>query len=365
MTMAQSLRCLVATWDGAGNLLPILALIEALVGRGHDVHVIAHDVQRSQIEAVGGQFVGFATAPQFDQARSEFAGADFMAKFMAFDQAALGDVMSLARQLEPDVVLVDCMMPSALTAVKQAGYRTVAIVHALYSFFAAFLDGMFQRPIDSADVALAMSYQALDRDVEFPPNMVFVGPGRPAPKAPAWPRRAPGKPFVVASLSTGLQGQPGTQRRMLQTLCDALAGLDLEVLITTGRGHTPESFVAGDNTTLAQRVAHDLVLGEADLLITHAGHGTAMAGVRFGVPMLCLAPGADQPFNAARIAELGLGLSLDPLSPAEEIRAAVVRMLGDADFKARSRQFAARVAEQPGLEAASAAVEALAAAEAG
>jgi UDP:flavonoid glycosyltransferase YjiC (YdhE family) len=78
-----------------------------------------------------------------------------------------------------------------------------------------------------------------------------------------------------------------------------------------------------------------------------------------------LAPGADQPFNAARVAELGLGLSLDPLSSAEEIRAAVVRMLGDATFKARSRQFAARVAQQPGLEAASAAVEALAESRAG
>ena len=151
------------------------------------------------------------------------------------------------------------------------------------------------------------------------------------------------------------------QHQMLQTLCDALAGLDVEALVTTGRGHTPDSFVAGDNTTLAQRVVHDLVLGDADLLITHAGHGTAMAGVRYGVPMLCLAPGADQPVNAARVAELGLGLKLEPLSSAEEIRAAVVKMLGDPAFKARSREFAARVAEQPRLEAASAAVEALAA----
>jgi UDP:flavonoid glycosyltransferase YjiC (YdhE family) len=359
--MTSSLRCLVVTWDGAGNLLPILALTEELVGRGHAVHVLAHDVQRSQIEAAGVRFIGFATAPQFDQARGEFSGADFMAKFFAFDKAALDDVMGVARH----VVLVDCMMPSALTGVKQAGYRTVAIVHALYSFFMQVGDGVFQGPIDGADLALAMSYEAFDRDVEFPVNMVFVGPGRPAPKAPAWPRRIPGKPFVVASLSTGLQGQPGMQRQMLQTLCDALAGLDVEALVTTGRGHTPDSLVAGDNTTLAQRVAHDLLLGEADLLITHAGHGTAMAGIRFGVPMLCLAPGADQPFNAARVAELGLGLSLDPLSSAEEIRAAVVRMLGDATFKARSRQFAARVAQQPGLEAASAAVEALAESRAG
>jgi UDP:flavonoid glycosyltransferase YjiC (YdhE family) len=166
--------------------------------------------------------------------------------------------------------------------------------------------------------------------------------------------------LIVASLSTGLQGQEGLQQKMLQTLCDALAGLDVEALVTTGRGNAPDSFVAGANTTLAQRVAHDLVLGEADLLITHAGHGTAMAGVRFGVPMLCLAPGADQPLNAARVAELGLGLSLDPQSSSEEIRAAAAKMLGDPAFKARSREFAARVAEQPGVEAASAAVEALA-----
>jgi UDP:flavonoid glycosyltransferase YjiC (YdhE family) len=56
----MALRCLIATWDGAGNLLPILALTEELVGRGHAVHVLAHDVQRAQIEAAGGQFVGFS-----------------------------------------------------------------------------------------------------------------------------------------------------------------------------------------------------------------------------------------------------------------------------------------------------------------
>ena len=130
--------------------------------------------------------------------------------------------------------------------------------------------------------------------------------------------------------------------------------------MTTGRGGDPRSVEAGPNTTVERRVAHESVLGEADLLITHGGHGTVMAGARFGLPMLCLAPLADQPFNAAKVAELGVGVSLDPSAESGEIREAVLRLLADGALKERSRAFAAILEAEPGLEKAIVLVEALA-----
>ena len=60
------MRFLALTFDGAGNLPPLLGLIEALVAAGHSVDVLGHDTQRERIVAVGGRFVGFERAEQRD-----------------------------------------------------------------------------------------------------------------------------------------------------------------------------------------------------------------------------------------------------------------------------------------------------------
>ena len=353
------MRLLAATWDGAGNLEPVAAVIAALVERGHEVHVLAHDVQRPTLEAVGATFVPFETAPQWDQGVAGSMGEDPIATFTRFDPAASADLLALAKRFGPSVVLVDCMLPSALTAAKGAGYRTVACVHALYSFFCEYLGGLFRGPIDAADLALGLTYEAFDRGAETPPNLHFVGPVRRELEVSKWARRSPGRPLVVASLSTGRQGDG--QQPLLQRICDALAMLGVEALVTTGRGIAPETLRAGSDTVVERLVPHDAVLPQADLLITHGGHGTVMAALRYGVPMLCLAPRADQPLNAARVADLGLGLSLDPASSVEAISEGARTILANADFKTRSRAFAYDAAKSPGIETGIELVEALAA----
>jgi UDP:flavonoid glycosyltransferase YjiC (YdhE family) len=349
-------RLLIATWDGGGNLPPILALTTALAARGHEINVLGHDVQRSSIEAAAGVFVPFATAPQWDYGDPATLGA-LGGRFAGFDQTAKDDLIETAARLEPAAVLVDCMMPVSLSAAKPAGHRTVALVHAVYGNFAAIFGGRLRGPIDEADLALGMSYQAFDPETAVPPNFHFVGPLRLDLEAPAWKRRRPDGPLVLASLSTAYQS--AQQQDLLQRVCDALAALDVEALVTTGRGVAPDSLIAGVNTAVERMVPHASVLGYADLLVTHAGHGTVMAGVRFGVPMLCLPPTNDQPFNAARVAALGLGLALDPASPSEDIRGAAEQLLHDDATKRRSRQFAAEVSRSPGIESAVELVESL------
>jgi MGT family glycosyltransferase len=213
--------------------------------------------------------------------------------------------------------------------------------------------------MDGADLALGFTYRAFDEGVELPANLVFVGPARPSTTAPPWRRKAPGKPLVIASLSSGLQGDPNQYIARLQRICDALAGLDVEAVVTSGRGVDPATIAAGKNTTVVNLVPHDAVLPQAALLITHGGHGTVMAGVRYAVPMLCLAPLADQPANAARVAALGLGVALDPEASADAIGEGVRQLLGDPSFKARAAAFAAETSKEAGLEKAVEMIEAL------
>src|SRR5689334_5674631 len=127
--MGRPLRLLVATWDGAGNLPPILALVEALLRRGHIVHVLAHEVQRQSIEATGGAFLSFTAAAQIDHSQS--LGVNPLAALLAFDADASHDLLAACDLVGPDALLVDCLLPNVLRAAKRTGRPTVALVHVL------------------------------------------------------------------------------------------------------------------------------------------------------------------------------------------------------------------------------------------
>jgi UDP:flavonoid glycosyltransferase YjiC (YdhE family) len=101
--MGRPLRLIVATWDGAGNLPPILALVDALLRRGHRVHVLAHEVQREKIEATGAAFLSFDTAPQIDHGQS--LGANPLASLLEFDRDASNDLLAACDRLAPDALL--------------------------------------------------------------------------------------------------------------------------------------------------------------------------------------------------------------------------------------------------------------------
>lgn len=130
-------------------------------------------------------------------------------------------------------------------------------------------------------------------------------------------------------------------------------------IVTSGRAVAPEALIAGDNTKVFRFVAHEELLPSVDLLITHAGHGTVMAAVKFGVPMLCVPMGRDQLVIAARVAELGLGAIINPKATVEEIRHAAADVIANGEFRKRAREFAASIADHPGLDAASDLVESL------
>ncbi len=321
------------------------------------MEIICHDSQREQTLAAGATFNRYETVPQWDVGVPGWLGHDPMASFAKLNETSGADILAAAARLKPDVALIDCMLPAALILTRRGGFRTVALVHAAYSFFRAFGGGLCKGPIDAADLALGMTYPAFDRGQVFPPNLTFVGPLRPDIGVVRRSRSAPGKPFLVASLSTGYQ-TPG-QMDLLQHVCDAVSELDVEALVTTGRGIAPEALSVGPNTIVERHVPHDAVLHGADLLVTHGGHGTIMAGLRYGVPMLCLPPMADQPFNARKVEALGLGIALDPAASVEEIRASISRLLADQPLRDRALAFSAEVAAEPGVVKAVDLIEAL------
>ncbi len=63
-----------------------------------------------------------------------------------------------------------------------------------------------------------------------------------------------------------------------------------------------------------------------------------------GAAVISLPLGRDQPDNAARIAERGAGLRLDPNASTEEIAEAVRRVIEEPSFRAAARALGARIA---------------------
>ena len=364
-------KILMVTWDGSGNFRPERALVRGLVARGHSIHVLAHDSLRSQVKEDGAEFEPLHGVLQCDS-RDPLPPAEEMVFYLDNVWMAKGfglELLSALDRLSPNLLLVDVMLLQALVAARSTGIPTMVLNHTVHSLMTGVFGALFdsrlaeindyaaelgagsfpstQALIEGSQLVLVFSYRSFDPAETFPPNVVHVGPLRSASKTTnGWSRWMPDRPLVVVSLSTGYQDQAA----LLQRLCDALGNLNVEALVTTGRGVAPESLTAAANTTVVRFVAHEAVLGSADLLICHAGRGSAMAGATFGVPMLCFPMGRDQPMVAAIVAQLGIGSAASPEATAAEIERAIAKALDDAGARKRSRQYADSVAMHPGLD---------------
>lgn len=370
----RPLRVLMALWNGGGNVPPQRALARELRRAGHDVHVLTHDSLAVAFAADDCVFHGLATAPQWDSAApcGPNDEMDFIAQHISGSAAFAADFLSRHDALRPDVCVIDAMLVTTLDAAMQRSLRCVALNHIAWSpeglaqrFMSSITAGLpgrggngsFLGLLEEAPLTLSTSYAEFGTAVAAP-HIQFVGPIRePAATEAAWPRRFQERPFVLVSLSTNFQHQHAT----LRNICEALASLPLEVLVTTGRSLAPEQLDVSGGVEARAFVPHDRVMPRVDLVVTHAGLGTLMFGAAAGVPCLCLPNGRDQDDNAAQIAALGLGRALPPDAAPAEIGEAVMSMLSDAPLRTRCRLFASRVDRFGDLPRAAELVEACAA----
>ena len=153
---------------------------------------------------------------------------------------------------------------------------------------------------------------------------------------------------------------------MYRAALEALAGLPVRVLAATGRdADLTELQGLPGNVRVEQWVPQADVLGHARLVVHHGGYGTLLDAVAAGVPQIAVPLfSADQFDNAARIGELGLGLSVprDLGGAADgpsmtfptpglvaDLRLAAETVLADPRFSEFAGRAAAAMAELPPL----------------
>jgi UDP:flavonoid glycosyltransferase YjiC (YdhE family) len=350
------LRMLMVYWDGGGNLPPQRALARELKRRGHEVHVLTHDTQAQSVAADGATFHALGTARQWDPTRRNTADEEvsFISEDLAGSPRFARDFLTTHAALRPDICLIDVMLISTQRVALEQGIRFGVFNHLAWiseggciGFLNLLVAGVSGNEagstlfdlLERAPLVLAASYPDFGTQTSRSPHIHFVGPIREPVASAPWPRRFPDRPFVLVSLSSTFQGQGAT----LRNICTALAPLPLEVLVTTGRGYTPDSLPVAETLEARAFVPHDAVLPSVDLVVTHAGLGTLMYSAGTGVPCLCFPNGRDQNDNAARIEALGLGHALSPDSTPEEIGNAVMSMLRDQTSRTACQAFASRV----------------------
>jgi UDP:flavonoid glycosyltransferase YjiC (YdhE family) len=344
------------TFDAGGNFPPVLALGREFSRRGHQVTVLGHEQQRAKVEAAGLGFVAY-THSLWSSARHKSTVSGLQEYLTLFTSPALVED-AVAAAGSADLVVVDCMLLSVLSALNDQPQPTVALFHAFYRY----LDGPWrQGPIGivarfrglgprriwrATDVALVVSDKALDpsgRRHTTPDNVVWSGPAEPA----ATPCVTHTPPRVLASLSTTYF--PGQQQTM-QNILDAAAALPIHLIATTGPAIDPAHLRVPANAELHQFIPHAGVLPQCNALIGHGGHSTTFQALAHGLPMIILPmhPLLDQPMVGRAVADAGAGLVLSKKASAAQIATALRTILDEPRYEAAAQTIAERLAPGSG-----------------
>jgi len=173
---------------------------------------------------------------------------------------------------------------------------------------------------------------------DLPPSVKYVGPylwNKPANiVSPDWLQTlGHARPWVHATEGTIHVGEP----LVLRATAQGLAGLEMEVIMTSGGARDPESINLGasaPNLHLTRWIAHSDLLPKTDVIITTGGAGTVLAAIDAEVPMILIPTEWDKPEIAQRIveAEAGIRIMPDKVTP-QSIRAAVEKILANPSYK--------------------------------
>ena len=120
----------LVTADAGGNAPPLFDIARALVGRGEDVRILGHGRQRGPAETTGARFDALDALRFWNSAtpRSLPSTLDQFSR-LGSDRAIRREVAARVRADGADVVLVDCLMGSAVVGARDAGVPVTVLFH--------------------------------------------------------------------------------------------------------------------------------------------------------------------------------------------------------------------------------------------
>lgn len=395
--MKNQASVLFVTIDGGGNLPPVLGLARRLSDRGHRVSVLSEPCMEEVILGMGFTFIPFSQYfTRKDRSEDVFKDSNVSPiKNPVLEKIVFGPSQIMADEsiraigcCQADLLVADCLLPTALIAAEAAGIPGVLAFHMPEYFPGSnrppgmfglkpgkgslgylrdtILTKLFNMKIDNflprinetrskwglpplkrtsdlihgTDLRLIQTLESFDFPIiPRPGNVRYTGPILDDPDwtgmwTNPWSADDP-RPLIVISLSSTFQNQHKT----IQASIDALKDKDLRGLVTLGPALEKDLFDVPDNVIVVSSAPHSQVFPLADMVITHAGHGTIMKALSHGLPLVCLPMGRDQNDNAAKVEYHGCGISLSAKSGPQKIQKAVLHILADSKIKQQAAQF--------------------------
>lgn len=185
----------------------------------------------------------------------------------------------------------------------------------------------------------------------------FVGPClRTGDSESSWDPPPPDRKVLYVSLGTCYANRPEFYRECI----DAFTGLDRwHLVLSVGARVDPADL--GDlpsNAEVHRSVPQLEVLRRASAFVTHGGMGSVLEALSYGVPLVVVPQGVDQPTNARRLAKLGLGTWLSPKhATAGALRDAVLAVSSAPDVAERLEEMRRAIAASGGAVAAADVIE--------
>ncbi|HEU4560520.1 MAG TPA: glycosyltransferase, partial [Longimicrobium sp.] len=393
---------LFVTFEGGGNVPPVLGLARRLAMRGHRVRVLTEPCLQGPVEEAGAHFAPFTRHFTRDDRTVDLIGdsaarTPIGALGRTFEHVVFGPARIVAEETRreidrerPDVVVADALMPGALIPAEAAGIPRVVLFHMpeylpglgrpaagpgflpradlagrlrdglltrlflwqVGSYLPHFNDarrGFGLAPLGTArelvnqyhaaDLRLIQTSEAFDFPITPPPpNVRYVGPVLDDPDWAGEWESPWPKSDSRSLVVASLSSTFQNQRGPLQRIITALGMLEVRGLVTLGPAMADERFDLPANVVAVPSAPHARVFREAAAVVTHAGHGTVMRALAHRVPLLCLPMGRDQDDNAARVLARGAGLRLGRSAGPRRIAAAICRLLDEPGFRTNAER---------------------------
>jgi UDP:flavonoid glycosyltransferase YjiC (YdhE family) len=345
------MRLLFAFAGGQGHFDPLVPLARAAAAAGHDVAVAGRAEMLDAIRDRGFEAIespGAALDPalrlplaRYDAANEERALREWYAGTLARDRAvALTDLGAAWRA---DAAVHDEVDLGARIAAERLGIPSASVLVIVAERFLS-PELMTERVVAlRSDHGLAGA--APEQAVLSPfPRGLRDAPGAFAFRAWDVPR-ASGE-AVYLTLGTVFNAESG------DLFPRALAGVrevGAPVVATVGRQIDPAELGPQPAHVRVERwIDQAQVLPGCRAMVSHGGSGSVLGALAHGLPAVLLPIGADQPATAARAADLGTALVLDPVTATPgEIRDAVAEVLGDPSYARAAGNVAEEIRAMP------------------
>ncbi|MCP3800873.1 glycosyltransferase [Allokutzneria sp. A3M-2-11 16] len=344
----------------------VVPIARALAARGHEVLVAAPPNLAALFadEPVRAEGVLGGFEAGLRKALTDAPSLDPMATLLRLSVTSIPAdeaerVLPIAREFRPDLVLRDDAELGAILVAERLGVPCVTLPGGLVNV----VDPEMMRSALSDHVQIDLPTLFPDGRIDYvpgefsftvapaPPARAYRQPvlTRPGEQLPGW---LPEGPLVLVAMGTALtMPLPGAPRTIdatarLRAMAEELSEVDCSAVVVTA-GLDVAGVPLPSNVHVTPSVPQPLVLEVADLFLTHGGYNGIREALRSGVPMVVWPGVADQPSNAVRVEELGLGLRID--GP-EHVRSACTRVLSEPGFVARARQAKRAVLALPDLD---------------